>query len=148
MSLLARRKYNPISPLFSEMDSLFDDFWTDPWRLSAVRPSRATNAARYPIRNSKTEDGTLQVEFDVPGADKEDIEILYDEESGMLSVSSKTQETTSEDGKSVLRHTFSYQFYAPGVDVESVEAICDKGVLVVTGKPIEKQPQKKRIEIK
>lgn len=142
MGLLARRNYNPINPIFG--DRLFEDFFNDPWGLSLARPTQS-NIGRCPIRRLKTEDGTFKMEFDVPGAGKDDIEIHYDEESGVLSVSSKIDE--SDEGKETSR-TFSYQVTAYDLDAETVEATCDKGILTIIGSPVVKQPTRKRIEIK
>lgn len=142
MGLLARRNANSLLN-----DSFFDDFFRDPWGTSLTRPVRYNNLARYPIRSMKTDDGTYKFEFDVPGAGKDDIEILYDEDSGILSVSSKMNES-SEEEKSVSSRTFSYQISVYDMDSETIEASCDRGILVITGKPITKQASQKRIEIK
>jgi len=142
MGLLARKNLNSVNPIFN--DSFFDDFFRDPWGVSLARPNYS-NVARYPIRRLRTDNGTFKVEFDVPGAGKDDIEIHYDEETGILTVSSKTEENSKELETS---RTFSYQVSAYDLDTETIEATCDKGILTIIGKPITKQLTRKRIEIK
>lgn len=151
MGLLTKRNYNPLLREFGEIDSLLDDFFRDPWGSSLTRSpwgsSRFANVARYPIRSQRSEDGTIRVEFDVPGADKNNIEILYDEESSILSVASKVEEKSKEN-KITSSRAFNYQLTVYDLDSDSIEATCDKGILTITGKPIEKQLSRKRIEIK
>lgn len=150
MGLLTKRNYNPLLREFGEIDSLLDDFFRDPWGSSLTRSpwgsSRFANVARYPIRSQRVEDGTIKVEFDVPGADKDNIEIHYDEESSILSVSSKMEEK-SEKGNASSSRVFNYQLTVYDLDSDTIEATCDKGILTIIGKPIEKQLSRKRIEI-
>lgn len=137
MGLLARNK--SLHPFFG--DSFFaDDFFGG----YLYRPTKS-NVGRYPIRRLKTEDESIKLQFDVPGFDKNDIEIIYDEESNVLSVSSKIEEEA--EGKNSTR-TFSYQVTVYDIDTDTIEAQCDKGILTVTGQPTVKQLTRKRIEIK
>lgn len=153
MGLLTKRNYNPLTREFGDFDNIIDDFFGRNWGSSLTFPNwdkaRLANIARYPIRTKKNEDGSLRIEFDVPGLDKNDVEIHYDEDSGILSVSSAAEEKSSdEDSKSTARHTFSYQVSAYDLDSETIEAVVDKGVLTIVGRPIKKQASRKRIEIK
>lgn len=142
--ILAKRNHNSLDLMFDELFGNWDPVLTRDWGKA-----RLGNVARYPIRTSNSEDGIVTIEFDVPGADKADMEIHYDEEFGTLTVSSKSEEQTSTDKvKTVSQRSFSYSVSAHDLDSETIEATCDKGILTVTGKPKIKAPSKRKIEIK
>lgn len=157
MSLIKKEN----NSLFRDVDDIIDDFFgssllsRSPW----ARPNLAMRpfgnnligdslSAREPIRTQKFDDGSARIEFDVPGADKGDLEIHYDEKSKMITVSSKKENVNdNEKIRSVSRHSYEYKVYLGDIDPSSLEAECDKGMLVVTGKSNEKKA-KHKIEIK
>ncbi len=100
----------------------------EPWSI-LNQDFSMMNIARHPVRSTKLEDGTLQYQFDVPGLDKEDLQVSYDEE--ILTVASKQEQ---KDENKYGKHELKYQVSAPGLDVDSIDATCEKGVLTVKAK--------------
>lgn len=151
---LARRNENTLSPV-SAFDRLFDDMlsplsiWREPFggvglASSILNDLSFTNKARTPVRKTTLENGALKLEFDVPGLAKEDLQVSY--ENDIVEVSSTKKEETENKYSSV---SYSYRIWAPELDVETIEATCDKGVLTLTANPIkETVPPKKTIMIK
>jgi HSP20 family protein len=152
MTLAKRNNRNALSPV-DVFDRLFDDVFESPFGLFGRSPlmARRTNllndfsyaSTRQPIRQIKGENGNMTYEFDVPGLDKEDIELTYEE--NVLSVSSVQK--TEEEGKTHSQ-AINYRIWAPDLDVEAMEATCDKGILTVRASPIKEVITKQKIEIK
>jgi HSP20 family protein len=112
-----------------------------------LQPGRIT---RPPMDAYRTERGTV-VRVDAPGYSPEDINVSVQE--GILTLSgSRSTEQQIEEGNWVRRErtssTFERSVALPkGVDVESIEASVDNGVLeVLVPHPTEQQPRK--IEVK
>lgn len=151
---LARRNENTLSSV-SAFDRLFDDMfnplslWREPFggvglASSILNDLSFTNKARTPVRKTKLDNGALKLEFDVPGLAKEDLQVSY--ENDIVEISSSKKEETEDRYSSV---GYSYRVWAPNLDVETMEAVCDKGVLTLTASPIKEiTPPKKTIMIK
>lgn len=151
---LARRNDNIVSPL-SAFDRLFDDMlsplslWREPFggvglTSSILNDLSSLNKARNPVRKTTLKNGSVKLEFDVPGLAKEDLQVSY--ENDIVEVSSTKKEETENKYSS---SSFSYRIWAPDLDVESMDATCDKGVLTLTAKPVkEVTPPKRTIKIK
>lgn len=160
MSLL-KKENNSLFHGADNFNDIIDDFFgssllsRSPW----ARPNLAMGlfgnpisnnslSTREPIRTQKYDDGSARIEFDVPGADKSDLEIHYDEKSKMITVSSKKENIDDHKNmKSVTHHSYEYKVYLGDIDPETLEAECNKGMLIVTGKSNEKKA-KHKIEIK
>lgn len=121
-------------------DPLAQQAWS-PWSIFDDDFS-ALNIARHPVRSSKEDDGTYVYQFDVPGLDKEDLNVTYDNET--LTITSKQEQN---DESKYGKHELQYQVSAPGLDTESIEATCEKGVLTVKAKEAGDQNQI-QIEVK
>ena len=95
--------------------------------------------------------GDYHIEMDVPGYDKEDINIEVD--NGYLTISAETNTEEKDEDKNYIRRErrygkFSRSFYVGDVEPDSIEAEFKKGTLKITVPKIEEKPTKKQIEIK
>lgn len=129
------------------VDKMINDFFDRPFGVSSPWFGSFVEdwSHNQPIRTKKNENGSLELEFDVPGLDKKDIDLQYDAGSGVLSVSSKTPEAANT---TALKRSFEYKTSLFDIDPDTIEAKCEKGVLSVTVRSLQKQPTKKQIEIK
>lgn len=147
---LARRNAFGLSPV-DALDRLFDDMlqgpfglWKEPYRgIRSLDDFSFVNVAQHPVRKKQYDDGKVRVEFDVPGLDKKDLQLNYEDD--ILSVTSKSEEETEQ---SVSTRSISYKIFAPDLDVETMEATCEKGILVVNASTIKETGNKHTIEIK
>ena len=95
-------------------------------------------------------DGDVTLRFDVPGIDRDSIEVTVDR--GILSVSVKRQEERSENDKFFVRErtmgTFTRRVrLSENVNADAVEASYDNGVLEVRI-PVLEQAKPRKIEIR
>ena len=96
-------------------------------------------------------DGDYHIIMDVPGYDKEDINLECD--NGYLTISAEKSEEDKDEKKNYIRRErrygkFSRSFYVGDVDADSIEAEFKKGTLRITVPKVEEAPSKKQIEIK
>ena len=125
------------------LDSIFDDFMDD---MEPVRtPFDVMKCDIY------EKDGKYHIIMDVPGYDKEDINIEVD--NGYLTISAETKEEENEEKKNYIRRErrygkFSRSFYVGDIDADSIEAEFKKGTLKVCVPKAEERSTKKQIEIK
>ena len=96
-------------------------------------------------------EGNYHIELDVPGYDKEDINIECD--NGYLTVSASKTSEDRDEGKNYIRRerrtgSFSRSFYVGDIEPETIEAEFKKGTLSVVVPKIDEKPAKKQITIK
>ncbi len=96
-------------------------------------------------------DGNYHIELDVPGYDKEDINLECD--NGYLTISATKTSEDNDEGKNYIRRerrmgSFSRSFYVGDVEPEEIEAEFKKGTLTVVVPKIDEKPTKKQITIK
>ena len=96
-------------------------------------------------------DGNYNIVIDVPGYDKENINIECD--NGYLTITAEKTEEDSEESKNYIRRErhygkFSRSFYVGDVDADTIEAEFKQGTLVVSVPKLEEKVTKKQIEIK
>lgn len=95
--------------------------------------------------------GNYNIELDVPGFDKEDINIECN--NGYLTITATKSSEDKEEDKNYIRRerrygSFSRSFYVGDMDPESVEAEFKKGILKIVVPKIEEKPSKTQITIK
>ena len=95
--------------------------------------------------------GDYNFEMDVPGYDKNDINIDCD--NGYLTISAEKTIEDNDENKNYIRRErrygkFSRSFYVGDIDTDSIEAEFKHGTLRITVPKIEEKPTKKQIEIK
>lgn len=95
--------------------------------------------------------GDYHIVLDVPGYDKEDINIECD--NGYLTISATKTEEDNEEDKNYIRRerrmgSFSRSFYVGDVEPDEIEAEFKKGTLKIAVPKHEEKPTKKQIAIK
>lgn len=95
-------------------------------------------------------DGSYNIEVDIPGFDKKDINI--ESEGGYLTITAEKEDEKNEENKKYIRRERSYGkyqrvFYLGDIDEENIKAEFKQGILKVTVPKLEKIETKKRIEI-
>ncbi len=95
-------------------------------------------------------DGNYFIEMDIPGFNKEDIDVSCDK--GYLTVTAKHEESSDDEGKNYIRKERSYgsvsrQFYIGDVSEEQIKAEFSNGILKVVVPKQEEINTKKKIEI-
>ncbi|MGE5627076.1 MAG: heat shock protein Hsp18 [Solirubrobacterales bacterium] len=100
----------------------------------------------------KENENSYVVEADLPGVDKESIDIQY--KNNYLTVSAKREDKTEEKKENYVRKEIKYgefkrSFYVDNVDEEKVTAVFKDGVLRIELPKVEKSKvETKKIEIK
>ncbi len=95
-------------------------------------------------------DGLYNIEIDVPGFDKKDINIEC--KDGYLTVSAKKESNEESSDKNYIRKerrygSFSRTFYLGELDEDKIKATFNNGTLCIVVPKEEKQNDKKIIEI-
>ncbi|MFX1498280.1 MAG: Hsp20/alpha crystallin family protein [Promethearchaeota archaeon] len=158
---LAIRKESPFS-LFQEMDKMFDSLWrdADDWfwpfgRRRRFAPIRWEEAPifRTPLSNITETEKEFSISAELPGLDKGDIHITFDD--GLLEIKGEQKKEEKEEKEGYVRREYSsasyYRaFHLPqNIEEENIDANLDKGILTV--KIPKKEPEKKekkKIEVK
>ena len=133
-------------PRFMLNDSLLDDFMFPTVKESNFRKMKC---AIY------EKEGTYYLEMDVPGFDKNDVNIEIDDNDYLIITAEKSIENNEEDeSKNYIRKERSYgkyqrSFYIGNVDKNAIEASFENGILkVAMPKKEEEKSSTQRIEIK
>ena len=134
------------SPM-SIMDSLFNEM------EKPMSPMRAFDGMFAGIQTDIKENETnYELVMNVPGFEKEDIEISTND--GILEVKSEKEETTEnkDNDKYIIKERSSSSFkrcfkLPSNVDVKTISAKMDKGVLTLTLPKVEKDDTSNKITI-
>jgi HSP20 family protein len=123
--------------------SIIEDYFNQDWNLRSV-------SASMPSVNIKELETQFEIDLAVPGKKKNDFEIEV--EDGLLSISSTTEEATTNEKAMFTRREFSYAsfkrtFTIPdSVDPTNIEAQYSEGVLQLRlPKRKEALPQPKKL---
>lgn len=129
------------------IDRFFDNFWggRNDWWAPERGFNRALQSTHFPVTSQKNDDGSLSLFVEVPGYDKEDLTISYNEDTGILSIASNQG---SNDENQTRKKTFNYQYTMRGYDPETMEATCEKGILTIRAAPYPIKENVRTIEIK
>ena len=127
------------------LDNMFDDFFT---------PARTDDFSRMKC-DIYLKDNNYIMEMDIPGFNKEDVNIEIDDNDYLTITAEKSTSNDSEDeDKNYVRKERSYgkyqrSFYVGDIDKDSIDATFENGILkVVMPKKEEEKLSKKTIEIK
>ena len=130
----------------NSLNSLFDDF---------ERSFFPVDRSQMPAFRTdiKDEGDHFLLEADLPGFQKEDIDLLL--QDGLLTITAKHAETTEnkdENGKYVCRErrvgSFTRSFNVSGIQEDAISASYENGVLKLTlPKQGEPEPQSRKIAI-
>ncbi|WP_018616463.1 Hsp20/alpha crystallin family protein [Segetibacter koreensis] len=127
-------------PVNKTLTSVFDELFNS-------LPSTSGNEVRStkaPVNISENENG-YNIEFNVPGRNKEDFKINVDK--GLLTVSHEKKEETETKDIKVLRKEFSFQSFTRSfsldekINAEGIEAKYENGILKVV------LPKKEEVKI-
>lgn len=117
------------------LDDMFDDFFKD-------------NSMKCDVYEK---DNKYHIEMDIPGFDKDDINIDYD--NGYLKISASKEEEKDDSTKTYLKKEryqgrIERQFYLGDIDEDDIDASFKNGMLKLVISKKEQIETKKRIEIK
>lgn len=142
-----------------EMDSLFDQFLTrEP--LGTMLPSSQTQAPatggyRQPLSDMWETDDEIVATLEVPGVDKEDIDVTATDNGIEVKVESKSEEEQEDEDKNTYRYERRYSgFYRyirlpEAADTDNIDASYKNGVLELRiPKKEEVKEKTKKIEVK
>ncbi|MBD3256318.1 MAG: Hsp20 family protein [Candidatus Lokiarchaeota archaeon] len=161
---LSIRRESPFS-LFQQMDRMFDNMWRDFddnfwWPFGRRRVPLSLSISedeplfRTPLTNISEDDNTYTISAEVPGLDKEDLEITISE--GNLEIKGEMQQEKKEEkeGELVRRECVTSSYYRAfalpeNIDEDDIDANLDKGILTIKIPKVEPpEPVKKKIEVK
>lgn len=158
---LAIRRESPFS-LFQEMDRMFDNLWRNfddslfwPFRRRRYEPIKWEEMPvfRTPLSNIIENENGYAITAELPGLDKGDIEITF--QDGLIEIKGEQKREEKEEKEGYIRReyrssTYYRAFNLPeNIDDELIDANLDKGILTV--KIPKKEPEKKerkKIEVK
>lgn len=145
-NLVPRRGYRLISPRFNDFNNFIDDFFNDSYSFD-----NALEASTFKVDVEEKEDAFI-VEAELPGINKDDVEVQYDE--GKLSIMVNHDESKEEkDEERNFIHkerkttSMSRSMYFENVDEENFEASLENGILTIKVPKKVKHETKKKIEI-
>lgn len=136
-----RKNNNSIAKRGDYFNQLFDNFFNDDFFAPMTHFG---NSFRVDLKETENE---YVVEADLPGINKEAIDIEY--ENNYLTVSAKREETIDNKDNNYVRREISYgqfsrRFYIDNVDEEKIDASFKDGVLKITLPKLEKVILNKR----
>ncbi|TFF98772.1 MAG: Hsp20/alpha crystallin family protein [Promethearchaeota archaeon] len=140
---IEKRRFDPYRVF--NLDNFFDDFLTSPLSISREQIN--------PKVDIKEMDGHYEIIAEVPGLEKEDVNIEINKDVLTIKSEKETKKEEKDDEGNYIYKERSYtafqrQFRLPeNANVENIDAKMDKGLLTIKLDKIEPEPAKK-IEIK
>ena len=153
-----RKWHTPLvcDELFSNFNSLFDDFFRDDFFDLVKSQGLTPSQGAYPKVDVVAFDDRIEIESEIPGLKKEDVSVEVCD--GILTIKgNKRQESEEKKGgkvvfKELKRSSFQRSFLLDDtLDVNTVDAKFENGVLTVIIKkltPTKIAPEVKKINIK
>ena len=132
-------------PRFMLNDNLIDDF---------MFPTVKDNDFGKMKCDIYEKDGVFYLEMDIPGFDKNDVDIQIDDNDYLTITAEKTSVNDDMDNKNYIRKERVYgkyqrSFYIGEIDKNAIEASFDNGILKISmPKKEEEKLTSKKIEIK
>lgn len=138
------RRNNGVAKRGFGFDDFFNNFFGDDFFSPALYGSKEFKV------DLKEDENNYTIVADLPGVNKEDISLAYD--NNYLTISAKREETVENNNDGYVRRERTYGefkrgFYIDNVDENSVDASFSNGVLNVTLPKKTKGTQKKSIDI-
>lgn len=132
--MTALTRFNPFkTPTRFVSPALFDDFFRDTgmtpfWREPAVVPEMRVDITE--------DDKAFQIKAEIPGVDKDDIEVSVERNQVSISAELKRENEKKDEKELIVERSWGRAYRAfslPGdVDGNHTEARYDKGVLTLT----------------
>jgi HSP20 family protein len=152
---LSRSPRDPLQAFRSEMDRLFEDFFTGfgTSDLALMRSGGMPAAVVAPQIDVSETDNDIQIKADVPGLDENDIEIFVVDDVLTMRGEKKAEREEKQRGWRLVERSggaFSRVLRLPfAVDAAQVDASFKNGVLTITiPKPKETQDKRHKITVK
>jgi HSP20 family protein len=148
---IERRKDDSYLDLQSQMNRLFDDFFTNPFSLAPFGGSFETGVTFSPRIDVRETDKEIKVSAEVPGMDEKDIQVSLG--NNILTISGQKEAEIEEKDSRFHRIERSYGTFRRDiqlpveVDEDKVAATFAKGVLTVVLPKQGNVTQGKRITI-
>ncbi|MHA1299062.1 MAG: Hsp20/alpha crystallin family protein [Candidatus Helarchaeota archaeon] len=141
--------YGWLSPFRGFFDDFFDDFFLKPFEYDFEFPD-----VRFPLMDLKDEKDKYVLETEIPGLNKDEINIEITKDRIVEIKGEKTEEKESkeDDGKYIHKERSTQSFYRrlhlpSEIDPEKVEAKAENGLLTIIFPKKEPEPVKK-VEVK
>src|SRR5215212_876182 len=137
----------------SEFDRMFNDVMRNVFGRAAGRELAGGTQEQLwaPRLEAYAKDGDLVLHADLPGVSLEDVDITLD--ANVLTISGERKDTSEEEGVSYYLHELPHGAFRrsvsvpEGVDVDSIKARFENGVLEVVLPGATTQLQPKRIAV-
>ncbi|MBR3161382.1 MAG: Hsp20/alpha crystallin family protein [Bacilli bacterium] len=127
------------------LDNMFDDFFT---------PTRGDDFSKMKC-DIYLKDNDYIMEMDIPGFNKEDVNMEIDDNDYLtISAEKSTSNDSEDDDKNYVRKERSYgryqrSFYVGDIDKDKIDATFENGILkVVMPKKEAEKSSKRKVEIK
>ncbi len=133
----------PVLKLRRDLDRLFDEFFNRTW-IDFAWPEANGNYSKLPSVDISETDSAYQIEVDLPGMDKENIELTVND--GVLKIKAQRQDQREEKGKYYHRFERAYGVFErtlslpDDADQEKINATYKDGVLKIE---VDKLPEAK-----
>jgi HSP20 family protein len=151
---LQTRRERPFS-LFQEMDKMMRQFEESIWRpFRSTMPTFNESLIRTPLANVTEKNDAYEINVEVPGLDKKEIDVSY--HKGLLEITSKSEESQEEttNGEEVVRREYHSKKYYRAfnlpetIEEDEIEAELNKGILkIAVPKKEVTEEDKKTIEV-
>lgn len=139
--------------LQDRMNRMFDEFFTDPFRSSGLRPLNERTDVFYPRVDVSETDKEYKVVAEIPGIDEKDISVTLNND--VLTISGKKEFEKEDSERQYHRVERSYGSFRRDIQLpgevlsDKIEATFKKGILeVVLPKPAEQVNKGRKITIK
>jgi len=133
--LVVRRREDPFLAMQEEMNRMFEDFFTDPFRLLPSRMLNFYGGSFLPSVDVSENDKEVIVTAEVPGMDENDIQVTFNK--GVLVIQGEKRAEKEEKDRRYHRVERSYGSFRreimmpTEVDEDKITATFKKGVLTV-----------------
>ena len=123
---------------YKTLDTLLNSFFNE-------TAAPATNGFNFPAVNISENKDAYELEFNVPGRNKEDFKITVDKD--ILTVSFEKKEENKEEGKQFIKREFVTQSFKRSfslnekINAEDINAAYENGLLLLT------LPKKEEVKI-
>ncbi|MGM5488616.1 MAG: Hsp20/alpha crystallin family protein [Nanobdellota archaeon] len=146
-----RRKslWDELMRMQREMDTMFDSFFGDTRRALPGKGELVENDYREPVADVFETKDDIVATFEIPGVNKEDININATDNGLEISVEKKDEEKKEEGYRRSYMNFYKFVSLPDYADIDNVDATYKNGVLEVK---VKKQPEieqkRKQIEVK
>jgi len=150
MTTLVRRTHRPVlARAFPAVDRLFQDLWLSPWFEWPL--ARAGEVTWQPRVDVYEKGGELVAKFELPGVDKEHVEVVREDGHLVVRAETSKEEDVEEDGYH-RRERFHGRFeraipLPTEVQDEEIKAKFENGILEVRAPKREPEPSGRKIAV-